>query len=112
MDLPYLYRAITNRCLNAIRDRNTRTRLLAREQQITAPVGRVTLEDEVVGLRLIATLADRLDESHLEVLVCRFIDDMTQEEIAAHLRLSRKTIGKRLDKIRDEVLALQKERAS
>ena len=112
VDLPYLYRAITNRCLNAIRDRNTRARLLEREPVVAAPVGRVTLEDEVVGLRLLAQLADRLDESHLEVLVCRFVDDMTQEEIAEHLKLSRKTIGKRLDHIRDEVLALRGDKAS
>jgi RNA polymerase sigma-70 factor, ECF subfamily len=110
MDLPYLYRAITNRCLNAIRDVNTRARLLAREQP--APLGRVSLEDEVMGVQLIAQLAERLDESHLEVLVCRFLDDMTQEEIAEHTGLSRKTIGKRLDRIRDEVLALREERAS
>ena len=110
MDLPYLYRAITNRCLNAIRDANTRTRLLAREQP--APVGRVSLEDEVVGLRLLASLAERLDESHLEVLVCRFVDDMTQEEIAEQLGLSRKTIGKRLERIRDEVIDLRREAAS
>jgi RNA polymerase sigma-70 factor (ECF subfamily) len=112
MDLPYLYRAITNRCLNAIRDKSTRTRLLEKEPTAAAPVARVQLEDEVVGLRLIAALAERLDESHLEVLVCRFIDDMTQEEIAEHLRLSRRTIGKRLDRIRDEVTALRGERAS
>jgi RNA polymerase sigma-70 factor (ECF subfamily) len=112
VDLPYLYRAITNRCLNAIRDERTRARLLEKQGAAAAPLGRVQLEDEVVGLRLMAALAERLDESHLEVLVCRFVDDMTQEEIAAHLQLSRKTIGKRLDRIRDEVLALRKERAS
>jgi RNA polymerase sigma-70 factor, ECF subfamily len=112
VDLPYLYRAITNRCLNAIRDANTRTRLLAKQQAVAAPVARVKLEDEVVGLRLIASLTERLDEAHLEVLVCRFIDDMTQEEIAEHLKLSRKTIGKRLERIREEVTALSKERAS
>ena len=112
VDLPYLYRAITNRCLNAIRDERTRARLLEKQGAAVAPVARVRLEDEVVGLRLVAALADRLDEGHLEVLVCRFVDDMTQEEIAAHLQLSRKTIGKRLDRIRDEVLALRKERAS
>ncbi len=39
--------------------------------------------------------------------MCRFVDDMTQEEIAEHLGLSRKTIGKRLDRIRDEVIALR-----
>jgi RNA polymerase sigma-70 factor (ECF subfamily) len=107
MDLPYLYRAVTNRCLNAIRDRGTRTRLLEREHAAAAPTARVHLEDEVVGVKLIAALTDRLDESHLEVLVARFVDDMTQDEIAAHLGLSRKTIGKRLDRIRDEVQKLR-----
>ena len=107
VDLPYLYRAVTNRCLNVVRDRGTRARLLEREQAAAAPVGRVRLEDELVGVGLLAALAERLDEGHLEVLVCRFVDDMTQEEIAAHLALSRKTVGKRLDRIRDEVIALR-----
>jgi len=109
VDLPYLYRAITNRCLNAIRDRQTRARLLAREGAVVSPVGRVKLEDEVVGVQLIAALAEQLDEGHMEVLVARFLDDMTQEEIAEHLGLSRKTIGKRLDRIRDAVIALRTE---
>ena len=108
VDLPYLYRAVTNRCLNLVRDRGTRARLLEREGTAVAPVGRVRLEDQVVGVGLIARLAERLDEGHLEVLVCRFVDDMTQDEIATHLDLSRKTIGKRIDRIREAVLELQK----
>ncbi len=111
VDLPYLYRAVTNRCLNLLRDRGTRARLLEREASAAAPVGRVRLDEEIVGIGLIAALAERLDEGHLEVLVARFIDDMTQDEIAAHLGLSRKTIGKRLDRIRDEVVALRAEAA-
>jgi RNA polymerase sigma-70 factor (ECF subfamily) len=107
VDLPYLYRAVTNRCLNVVRDRSTRARLLEREQTAAAPVGRVRLDDQVVGVGLLAALADRLDEGHMEVLVARFVDDMTQEEIAEHLGLSRKTIQKRLDRIRDEVVALR-----
>jgi len=109
MDLPYLYRAVTNRCLNVLRDRGTRARLLEREAAAAAPIGRVRLDDEVVGVGLIAQLAEQLDEGHLQVLVARFVDDMTQDEIAAHLGLSRKTIGKRLDRIRDEVIALRGE---
>jgi RNA polymerase sigma-70 factor (ECF subfamily) len=111
VDLPYLYRAVTNRCLNVIRDRGTRARLLEREQTTAAPIGRVRLDDQVVGVGLIAALADRLDDDHLNVLVARFVDDMTQEEIADHLGLSRKTIGKRLDRIRDEVVSLRTEAA-
>lgn len=109
VDLPYLYRAVTNRCLNLVRDRATRARLLAREPQSAAPVGRVRLDDHVVGVALLGALADRLDDAHLEVLVCRFVDDLTQEEIAAQLGLSRKTIGKRLDAIRSAVAALDRE---
>jgi RNA polymerase sigma factor (sigma-70 family) len=105
MDLPYLYRAVTNRCLNQVRDRGNRERLLAREPP--APMARVRCDDQVIGLQLLARLGDRLDEAHMEVLVCRFVDDMTQDEIAEHLGTSRKTIGKRLARIRDEVLALQ-----
>jgi RNA polymerase sigma-70 factor (ECF subfamily) len=107
VDLPYLYRAVTNRCLNALRDRATRARLLAREGAVAAPVGRVRLEDEIVGAGLLARLAERLDGGHMEVLIARFVDDLTQEEIAAHLGLSRKTIGKRLDRIREELLAIR-----
>lgn len=107
VDLPYLYRAVTNRCLNLVRDRGTRARLLAREPTAAAPVGRVRFDDEVVGLGLIGALAERLDDAHLQVLVCRFVDDMTQDEIADHLGVSRKTVGKRLDRIRSAVTALR-----
>ncbi len=107
VDLPYLYRAITNSCCNLLRDRGTRARLLEREQTVAAPVGRVQLDDEVVGVALIAALIDELDESHMQVLVARFVDDMTQEEIAEQLKLSRKTIGKRLDHIRATVQRLR-----
>lgn len=106
MDLPYLYRAVTNRCLNVVRDRDARARLLAREQPALAGEARVRCDDQVIGLELLVRLTDRLDGKHLEVLVCRFVDDMTQDEIAAHLGTSRKTVGKRLARIRDEVAAL------
>jgi RNA polymerase sigma-70 factor (ECF subfamily) len=112
VDLPYLYKAVTFRCLNALRDRRTRTRLLERQPAAAAPLGRVRLDAEIVGLGLLAALTDRLDEAHLHVLVCRFVDDMTQDEIAAHLGVSRKTVGKRLARIRDAVTVLRSEEAS
>jgi RNA polymerase sigma-70 factor (ECF subfamily) len=107
VDLPYLYRAVTNRCCNVLRDRTTRARLLEREQTIAAPIGRVRLDDQVVGVGLLAALAEKLDEVHMQVLVARFVDDMTQDEMSEHLGVSRKTIGKRLDRIRETVIALR-----
>jgi len=106
VDLPYLYRAVTNRCLNVVRDEANRARLLAREGDAVAPRAHVRCDTHVIGTELLVRLGERLDDGHLQVLVCRFFDDMTQDEIAAQLGLSRKTIGKRLARIRDEVTAL------
>ena len=105
VDLPYLYRAVTNRCLNLLRDRSTRARLLA-ENPTVAPVARVRCDDVVIGGELLGRLVDRLDEGQREVLIARFVDDLTQDEIAEHLGVSRKTVGKRLAAIREAVLAL------
>lgn len=104
VDLPYLYRAVTNRCLNQIRDHATRARLL--EQNPVAPIARVRCDDAVIGGELLVRLAEQLDPGQLEVLVARFVDDMTQDEIAAHLGISRKTVGKRLAAIRTVVIGL------
>ena len=101
-DLPYLYRAITNRCLNHLRDRRNQGRLLAQHDRVLTDVPRPRIDDIVVDRQLLSSLAHRLDAPSWEVLVCHFIDDMTQEEIAVLLGLSRKTIVRRLARIRDE----------
>lgn len=106
VDLPYLYRAVTNRCLNFIRDQRNRERLLERQEVALRGPARVRCDDQVIGLDLLCRLSGALDDRHLEVLVCRYVDDMTQDEIAALCRTSRKTIGKRLQRIREEVASL------
>jgi RNA polymerase sigma-70 factor (ECF subfamily) len=112
VDLPYLYRAITNRCLNWIRDRKNQERLLGeQEPSLRGPV-RVRCDDEVIGVDLLLKLSQRLDERESEVLVNRYFDDLTQDEIATLCDTSRKTVGKRLDRIRDEVRALAAERSA
>jgi len=40
-DLPYLYRAVTNRCLNVLRNADNRARLLAREEPMLSAAPRV-----------------------------------------------------------------------
>jgi RNA polymerase sigma factor (sigma-70 family) len=105
-DLPYLYRAITNRCLNFLRDRGNRQRL--REKQdasLRGPV-RVRCDDEVVGVDLVCKLIDQLDEACAQVLIYRYFDDLTQDEIAELQGTSRKTVGHRLARIREAVAAL------
>lgn len=105
-DLPYLYRAITNRCLTFLRDESNRARLLAsHDEALRGPV-RTRCDEHVIGADMIAKLARTLDERAFEVACHRYLDDMTQEEIAALLGISRKTVGKKLDDVREAVAAL------
>jgi RNA polymerase sigma-70 factor (ECF subfamily) len=110
IDLPYLYRAVTNRCLNLIRDRSARRRLLARQDVLLRGPVRTTCEDRAIDLDLLTKLSARLDQQSAEILVYRYVDDMSQEEIASLLGLSRKTIGLRLDRIHGLVRELIAER--
>jgi RNA polymerase sigma-70 factor (ECF subfamily) len=103
VDLPYLYRAVTNRCLSLLRDESNRARLLEQEAPVPSPSPRAPCEDHVITRDLLAKLVRELDAEHCEVLLYRYLDDMTQDEIAALLGLSRKTIGHRLDRIREVV---------
>lgn len=101
LDLRYLYRAVTNRCLTFMRDESNRARLL--DANDVTPPPRTACDDRTIGQDLLRKLVRELDGPHCEVLAYRYLDDMTQEEIAELLGLSRKTIGKRLDRIRDAV---------
>jgi RNA polymerase sigma-70 factor (ECF subfamily) len=105
-DLAYLYVAVTNRCLTLLRDESNRARLLERHDVSLVPPARTRCDDEVIGLDLLTKLVGQLDESETQVLTYRYLDDMTQEEIASLLGLSRKTVGKRLDRIREVVRRL------
>jgi RNA polymerase sigma-70 factor (ECF subfamily) len=98
LDLPYLYRAITNRCLTLIRDESNRARLLTPESP--AVPARTLLDDRAITHDLLRKLVRKLDDEHCQILTYRYVDDMGLEEIAQLVGLSRKTIGHRLDAIR------------
>jgi RNA polymerase sigma factor (sigma-70 family) len=106
LELPSLYRAITHRALSFLRDESTRARLLERHDAALAPPPRTKCDDHVIGVDLLAKLVQELGEGELVVLTYRYMDDMTQDEIATLLGLSRKTVGKRLDRVRDAVRRL------
>ena len=104
--LAYLYRAVTHRCFNVLRDTRTRAQLLnVHGDQLQAPA-RSTLEGRTIDRDLIVKLLDQLDEKTVEVLVYRFVDDMTQDEVAEVAKTSRKTVQKRLARARETVLSL------
>jgi RNA polymerase sigma-70 factor, ECF subfamily len=105
-DLAYLYRAITNRCLNHLRDRRNQGRLLASHDEALRGVVRTRIDDRVVDRQLLSNLSGRLDDHAWEMLVYRFVDDLTEDEIAALIGTSRRTVTRQLRRIRDEVRRL------
>lgn len=105
-DLPYLFRAVTHRCLTRLRDESNRARLLARCDPTLLPAARTPCDDRAIGLDLLVKLVRQLGAAETEVLTYRYLDDMTLDEIAALLGVSRKTVGKRLDRVREAVLRL------
>ena len=109
LELRYLYRAVGNRCINFLRDRGNRARLLEREQTALRGPVRTRCDQQVIGLDLLTKLAASLDEKSLEILICRYWDDMTQDQIAAFIGTSRRTVGKRLGRIRASVAAMRAE---
>ena len=111
VELPYLYRSVTNRCLNLIRDRKNRQRLLDKQEPALRGQARARCDEQVINLDLIANLVGALDRKSLEILVCLYVDDMTQAETADFLGTSRKTVGKRVKRIRDQVRTLAEQHA-
>jgi RNA polymerase sigma factor (sigma-70 family) len=105
-DLPYLYRVLTHRCLNLLRDEKNRTRLLERETPTLRGTVRITADAAVLGLDTLQKLAQRVDEAVMETLVYRYIDEMGQEEIASVMSVSRKTVQNRLARAEAELSAL------
>jgi RNA polymerase sigma-70 factor (ECF subfamily) len=90
----YVYRATTNACLNALQARRVRVR--DAEAIPTAPA-----QAEAVHARdLLEKLDRRLDDLDRRILVLCFHDGLPQEEIAEILGVWRRTVGRRLARLR------------
>ncbi len=112
IELPYLYRAVTNRCLNLLRDTKNRKRILEAHQSTLSDVVPIRCDEQIIEWKWIGTLAKSLNRKCLEVFVYRYVDEMSQEEIAQVLSISRRMVGKRLAKIRAAVDALNRKEES
>jgi RNA polymerase sigma-70 factor (ECF subfamily) len=100
VDLPYLYRAATSRCLNRIRGSKRRRELLAQHGEVLISAGPGVPEARAISVDLLAQLVGKLDTRSSEILVYRYLDQMTGDEIADLLGVSRRAVTKRLTKIR------------
>lgn len=100
----WLYRITTNLCLNRIRDsRRRRDRLAEAAEDGREPMVPAAPPTPEARTTLRAILA-RVDDDLAQVAVFYYVDDMDQAEIATVLGVSRRTIGYRLDRFREEAL--------
>jgi RNA polymerase sigma-70 factor (ECF subfamily) len=102
-DLAYLYRALTHRCLNFLRDERNRARLLAHQADALRGPVRIAPEALSLGLDALLKLQSRVDERVMETVIYRFVDELSLEEIAELMQVSRKTVQNRLARAQDEL---------
>jgi RNA polymerase sigma factor (sigma-70 family) len=88
--LPWLFRVTKNLCLNNLRDNRRRGQLLAGR---SVPIGGAASADA----RLVVNeLLARVPADLQEIAVYYYLDDLSHEDIAAIVGVSRRTIGNRL----------------
>jgi len=93
----YLYRMATNVCLNLLR-RDRGRAVLTLEAAEDLPDGR---DDGMTASLLLDILSAGLGRGVREVAYLRYADGMGLDEIAGLLGLSRSTVRKRLDKLKE-----------
>jgi RNA polymerase sigma-70 factor (ECF subfamily) len=93
----WLYAATTHLCLNTLRNRRTRARLLA-AQPVAAAAG-ARSETALTAQQLLAQLPDEL----AQIAVYYYLDEMTHEEIAELIGCSRRHVGNLLQRVNERM---------
>jgi RNA polymerase sigma-70 factor, ECF subfamily len=92
----WLYQVTTNHCLNAIRDGTRRRRAIERRIPAAEPID-PSAEDRIGVEQLLRLLPREL----CEVAIYYYVDQMNQDEIAALLDISERTVRNRLKEFRE-----------
>jgi RNA polymerase sigma-70 factor, ECF subfamily len=95
--LTWLYGIATLYCLQQLRNRGRRAEKLATFDTERAPDERTSAEDRMT---IAAMVADAPIEVQ-QIVVLRIVDEMTADEVAAAVGLSRKTVTKKLQAFLD-----------
>ena len=106
----WLYRVTRNLCFNLVRDRRRRGNILAaapREESIAS--NQLELVFGTQRKEEILEAIEQLSEDHRVILMLRYYEDLSYQEIADRLRIKMGTVMSRLSRARDrlnEVLGL------
>jgi RNA polymerase sigma factor (sigma-70 family) len=95
----WLYSVTTHGCLNRLRDQRTRRRLLDQRGAGSSSVSRESPETHAVLRQLLTRLPDEL----VDVAIYRYLDGLTQDEVASVMGCSRRHVCDLLDRLRDWV---------
>ncbi len=94
----FLYRIATNITIDRLRRRTTAGVKVTMDDAPTLSDGGRSQAEQVAAIEELLMLTDGMDEETLTIAVMSHVDGMTQDEIALALDLSRKTIGKKLQR--------------
>ncbi len=106
VDLGYLFRAVTNRCLNRMRDRSRRAALLARHGTDLHPTERPRVDDRLVSVDVLLRTIDQLGDRQSEIFALHFVDGIDQGAVGRLLGVDRRTVARHVARIREVVAAV------
>lgn len=96
--LPWIYRVATNHCLNLLRNAERRgERELPDELPVAAARGPESWPDRHLAQRVLS----RFDAATQAIAVGVLVDGMEHEEVARALGISRRTVGRKLQRFLD-----------
>lgn len=98
--LTWIQRIATNHCLNVIAADRAKWRERFKRYTEHGEEARLSSAVEPERAKMVRDLLERLDQETQQVAVHYWVDEMTQEEIAAALNRSLPTIRKRLEKFK------------
>jgi RNA polymerase sigma factor (sigma-70 family) len=96
----WLYSATTHLCLNRLRDKRTRARLLEERGRALEPGAPPGADHALLVRQLLSSLPAELATA----AVYYYVDEMTHEEIARVLGCSRRHVGNLLERLRDTAM--------
>lgn len=94
----WLYGATTHLCLNTLRNRRNRARILALEPPPPASAN-AQVESAMTAQQLLAQLPEEL----AQIAVYYYLDEMTHEEISELVGCSRRQVGNLLQQVNERI---------
>ena len=100
----WLFRVTSNLCYNIVRDKRRRRQLLSLREEEARPSESAINSAQTVQVQqdhnsMMAAL-DKLSENHRQILLLRYYDDLSYNEIASVLRVKLGTVMSRLSRAR------------